>query len=61
MKPHGKGSLLTYTIRNVAPGSSRWMANLVQGPQAARGMKGQVQNVLTTIGERLGVATLLVE
>jgi hypothetical protein len=61
VQPRGKGSLLAYTIRNVAPGSSRWMANLVQGPQAARGMKGQLRDLLNAIGERLGVATHLVE
>lgn len=57
VKERGNASLVTYSIFNVAPGITRWMAQLVQGPEQARAMKGQLAERLTGIGERLGCKT----
>lgn len=54
VEPHPRGSLLAYRIYNVAPGLGWWLAQLMQGPQAASKIRGELQTLLTTIGQRLG-------
>jgi hypothetical protein len=60
VKSHPKGSLVTYEVYNIAPSPTRWMAQLVQGPQHARTMKYQLQQVLDAIGKRLHSTTYLI-
>lgn len=50
------GSLVTYSVYNVAPGVGHWAAQLVQGPQHARTMKDDLTKLLKAIGARLGCA-----
>jgi predicted heme/steroid binding protein len=58
---HPQGTLLTYSVHNVAPMLSRWMASLVQGPEHARTMKSRLESMLNAIGERLDCKTYLVQ
>ncbi|MEO5952540.1 MAG: hypothetical protein ABIQ44_08770 [Chloroflexia bacterium] len=51
-----EGSLVTYSVHNVAPGVGRWAAQLVQGPQHARTIKDDLSKLLKAIGARLGCA-----
>jgi len=53
VKHHPKGNLVIYEVYNIAPGLTRWMAQLVQGPQHARTMDYQLQQVLDAISDRL--------
>jgi hypothetical protein len=59
VETHQKGSLLVYSVYNIAPGSTRWMAQLVQGPQHARTMNQQLEDLLKTIGSKLHCAVYL--
>jgi hypothetical protein len=52
-----ESSLLSYRVANIAPGSGRWIAQLVQAPAHVREMPATLQRLLTAIGIRLGVAT----
>lgn len=54
VEPDEDGSLVTYSVYNVAPGFGRWAAQLVQGPQHAREMKADLTKLLKAIGARLG-------
>jgi hypothetical protein len=54
VEPHPRGSLVTYSIYNIAPGIGWWAAQLVQGRENARGMKTQLQAGLDAIGAKLG-------
>lgn len=59
--PHKRGSLLTYSVYNIAPGIGHWAAQLVQGPQHARGMKREVTKLIENIGTQLACRTFLVD
>lgn len=59
VESHERGSLLVYRVYNIAPGIGWWAAQLVQGPQNARGMKDQLQELLKAIGARLACAVYL--
>lgn len=59
VEAHERGSLLVYRIYNVAPGGTWWLAQLVQGPEAARGMRKTLQDLLNTMGARLDCKTIL--
>jgi hypothetical protein len=52
-EPHQKGSRLVYSVYNIAPSATRWMAQLVQGPQNARNMPQQLRELLDAIGSQL--------
>src|SRR5262249_33167811 len=52
IEPDQKGSRIVYSVYNIAPISTRWMAQLVQGPQNARNMPHQLQELLTAIGSQ---------
>jgi hypothetical protein len=60
LEPHPRGTLLTYSVYNIAPPISRWIASLVQGPEHARTMKPQLQTLLETIGKQLNSKTSLI-
>ena len=51
--PHARGSLVTYSVSNIAPGIGWWAAQLVQGPGHARDMRTQLAQRLDEIGRRL--------
>jgi len=53
VEPDARGSRVVYGIYNIAPGIGWWMAQRVQGPQAARDMGKQLHDLLLTIGSRL--------
>ena len=59
VEAHERGSLLVYRIYNVAPGITWWLAQLVQGPEAARDMKKTLQDLLNTMSARLACKTML--
>lgn len=59
VEPDQKGSRVTYSVYNIAPGPTRGMAQLVQGPQNARNMPQQLQELLTAIGSKLHCAAYL--
>ena len=48
-----RGSQVVYGIYNIAPGVGWWMAQRVQGPQAARDMEKQLHDLLLAIGNQL--------
>jgi hypothetical protein len=54
ISPHPQGSLLLYQVYNIAPGASRWFAQLFQGPAHAQQMGQQFQSLLYTLGDQLG-------
>jgi hypothetical protein len=58
--PHARGSLIRYEVYNIAPGVGWWAAQLVQGPQHAREMKGILQNTLSMLSQRLNCRTELI-
>ncbi len=58
--PHKQGSLVTYSIYNIASGVGWWMAQLVQGPQQARVMHAQLAEGLAGMGKRLGCKTEMI-
>jgi hypothetical protein len=53
VEAHPRGSLLVYHIYNIAPGLGWWFAQLVQGPQQARLMNGQLRALLHQIEAQL--------
>lgn len=53
LEPHTRGSLLVYRVYNIAPGIGRWVAQLMQGPQHARGMRQHIASLLRLVGDRL--------
>lgn len=59
VNPHSQGSCLSYSIYNIAPGVSWWLAQAVQGPQTARGMDQQFGQLLDALGKQLGCKTAL--
>jgi hypothetical protein len=61
LEPHSQGTLITYSVYNVAPPLTRWTASLVQGPEHARTMKSRLESLLNTVGERLTCKTYLVQ
>jgi hypothetical protein len=54
VKPHPRGSLVTYEVYNIAPGIGHWAAQWVQGRENAGKMKGQLRASLEAIGKQLG-------
>jgi hypothetical protein len=56
VEPHERGSLVFYSVYNIAPGLGHWAAQLVQGPQHAREMEDELTRFLKAIGARLGCA-----
>jgi hypothetical protein len=61
VQAHERGSLLEYCVYNIAPRASRWMASLVQGPEHARTMNSNLQNMLSTLGKQLSCKTYLLK
>ena len=55
VEPHPRGSLITYSVYNIAPGIGWWAAQLVQGRENAGKMKGQLQAGLDAIRKHLGL------
>jgi hypothetical protein len=60
LEPHPRGTLLLYSVYNIAPPMSKWIASLVQGPEHARTMKAQLQESLEAMGKQLKSKTSLV-
>src|SRR5205085_10794200 len=57
--PQGRACRLVYQVYNIGPGLGWWAAQLVQGPEHARQMRGQWQAQLGSIGLRLNCETRL--
>lgn len=60
VKPHEKGSLVTYCIYNIAPGLGWWLAQYVQGRASAKGMISSFQKGLYQIGNKLDCPAYLI-
>jgi hypothetical protein len=61
VEQHARGSLIRYEVWNIAPGVGWWAAQMVQGPQHAREMRGIMEGALQNIGKRLGCRAELVK
>lgn len=61
VEAHPRGSLIRYDVWNIAPGVGWWAAQMVQGPQHAREMKGIMDAALQKIGKRLGYRAEIVK
>ena len=59
LAPYTGGCQLVYEVYNVAPGMSRWAAQLVQGPQHARTMRAHLQSILRALGDQLACSFAL--
>lgn len=59
--PHTRGSLVTYSVYNIAPGIGWWAAQFIQGPGHARDMRTQLAQRLDEIGRRLGCKAYLAD
>lgn len=59
--PHARGSLVTYSVYNIAPGLGWWAAQVVQGPGHAREMRRQLSQRLDEIGHQLGCTAYLAQ
>jgi len=56
VQPHPRGSRIVYQVHNIAPNASRWVVPLMQFRLASQ-MRGELDQLLHTIGARLGGAS----
>ncbi|MEV5708047.1 hypothetical protein [Actinoallomurus sp. NPDC052274] len=51
--PHQRGSAITYSVYNVAPGGTRWLVGVTERGSETR-LKGEFQQLISDVGNRLG-------
>jgi hypothetical protein len=56
VEAHPRGSLITYSVYNIAPGAGWWIAQLFQGPQHARKMHLSHAQTIEALGRTLHCA-----
>lgn len=54
VEAHSRGSCVRYSVFNIAPGIGWWAAQLVQGPQHARTMQPQLNEMLEILSKHSG-------